>query len=265
MPKLSYNAVIVLGSLCRLGMLLDIAGPAILPKFTHTAAIQSILYDPKFTLEHLKELHFISKYFDAKEKTGSSSLFFIIMTKIISKVPSGLNHELVFCMIAMLLDLAIASQLYRLTKEYCETKTDHNKWEMFMEKNMNPLIYPITKYKTQLFGSRFDDISKDFSPLFAASNIPTLSAMVYYLNPITILTSSGPNVQGIQTLLLVSALTEAVKGNATLSGIFIAVVCHIDIVNIVFVIPSAFLWKSFYEFQSRNLKEKRPSPMSKLN
>ena len=244
-------------------MLLDITGPAVLSKYTQSAAIRSILYDPKYTLEHLKEINFVSNYFSGNESNKSNPLVFITVQKIMAHTPVGFDHELAFCMLAMLLDLAIACQLYRLAKEYYATKTDHMKWEIATEKNMNPLIYPISQNRMHLFGSHFDDIDKDLSPLFATSNIPSLSATIYYLNPITVLTSSGGNVQGIWILLLVSSLLEAVKGNATLSGIYLAVLCHVDIFNIVFLIPSALLWKNYYEFESKELKGRRPSSICK--
>jgi len=262
---LSTPIVILVGTILRLGLFFDTIGPAILPKYTQCAALQSILFDPKYTLENLKETIFVSKHMS--DGGNSHPLIFAVLDKLITKLPQDFDHDLAFSILALLIDLAIACQLYRLAKVFIETQTEHMKWEQETEQNMNAKIYPIKPSRTYLFGLRFDDDNQAFPTLFATANIPALCAMVYYFNPITILASANgvASIQGLWILLLVSTLMQAGKGNAPLAGLYLAILCHVDIYNIIFVIPSALLWKHHYEFKSAELKTKRPSMACKSN
>lgn len=266
MPQLlnDINVICVAGTILRIGLLTDLT-PLMLSKYCQSSALQSILYDPRFTLENLKEISFISKYGSMSASNNKGNLLIsTIVENIISQTPN-FDHELLFSVIAILLDLAITCQLYRLANKYYAIRTDHMKWEMVMEQNMPFSINPITcsPHRRNLFGSRFDDFEEvsglplPSTALFAASNIPALSAMVYYLNPASILTSAGGtgSVQGVCFLLFVSSLLQALEGNASMSGICIALLCHLDINNIIFLIPSALLWK-------HHLNARKPSKPS---
>jgi len=258
-------AILFLGTAFRLGLFLDAIGEGVLTKYTQCEALRSILYDPHYTLESLKEIIFLSKY--TEEGHNANPLLAIIVEKFLARVPQDFDHELAFCILAFVIDLAIAYQLYHLAKECNKHETAHMVWEEDMENVMHPLIHPIPPNKQNLFGVRFADDEKTFPTLFAASALPSLCAMVYSFNPSTILASASgtPSVQGVLTLLLVSTLVQSVKGNASLAALYLGLLCHVDIYNIVFLIPCAVLWKHHYEFKSVELKPKRPTSFCKYH
>jgi len=252
--------ILFFGTLLRVGFFLDAAaGKGVLTKYTQCEALKSILYDPHYTLESLKETIFVSKY--TTEGHNSNPLLAIIVEKVLAHIPQDFDHKLAFCILALVIDLAIAYQLYRLAKECNQSRTEHMVWEEMLENQMNPLIHPISANKQNLFGVRFADDGDTFPTIFAASNLPSLCAIIYSFNPATILASASgtPSIQGIVTLLLVSTMVQSVKGNAPLAALYLGVLCQVDIYNIVFLIPCALLWKHHYEFKSDELKSKRPS------
>jgi hypothetical protein len=256
--------ILLFGFLFRAPLLLDAAvGKGGLTKYTQCEALKSILYDPHYTLDSLKESIFVSKYTSAGH--NPNPLLAIIVEKVLAYIPEDFDHKLAFCIFALIIDLAIAYQLYRLVKECNQNVTEHTVWEEKMENQMNPLIHPISANKQHLFGVRFTDDEDTFPTLFAASNLPSLCAIIYCFNPATILASASgtPSVQGMMTLLLVSAMVQSVKGNAPLAALYLSILCTVDIYNIVFLIPCALLWKHHYEFKSDGLKSKRPSSLCK--
>jgi hypothetical protein len=255
-------AILFLGTAFRLGLFLDAIGEGVLTKYTQCEALRSILYDPHYTLESLKEIIFVSKF---TKGHNDNPLLAIIVEKFLARVPQDFDHKLAFCILALVIDLAIAYQLYRLAKECNKNETEHMVWEEEMENVMHPLIHPIPANKQNLFGLRFADDEKTFPTLFAASALPSLCAMIYLFNPSTILASASgtPSVQGVSTLIFVSTLVQSVKGNAPLAALYLGLLCHVDIYNIVFLIPCAVLWKHHYEFKSDKFKRKRPTSCCK--
>ncbi len=247
-------AIITFGSLCRLGLLVDVIGPAVFSKYFQSAAVRSVLYNPKYTLENLKEVNFIYDHFRDHNKFDSYAFIQTAAKKLLPLVPKGFD-QVSFCLLAMLLDLAIACQLYRLARRYYDDRNDYTEWESKTENRMKPSIHPTDQKRNLWFASRSQDTGDDFSL--------RMSVAIYYLNPTTLMTSSGGNIQGICVLFLVSSFTEAVQGNAISSGLYLAVLCHVDIVNIIFLIPSALLWKHCYKFGSNNLIARRPSTLCK--
>lgn len=240
---------------------MDAIGKAVLTKYTHSEALLSILYDPRYTLEAFKETIFVTKY--ANEGDNQYPLITYLIDKFLAIYPpqQDFRQDLACGIISLVLDVLIAYKLYVLARSYNKSNTDHMNWEKKVENDMNPLIYPISASRTYLFGLRFDDDNDKFPTLFAASNIPALCAMVYFFNPFTILTSASgyPSIQGIWTYLFVCTLVESVKGNAPTASLFLSILCHVDLYNIVLLIPCALLWKHHYEFQSAELKQKRPT------
>ncbi len=268
-------AVLFLGTLLRLGLLFDSVGPAILTKYLHSAAMQSILYDPTYTLKSLKEAIFVASVSENGVMTDSLQfawgnlhpMLLVLMKKLLKLVPGDVTvhgievtEELVFAIVAIVVDLLMVCQLYRLAKAAFR-QTEYMKFEAYLEQIMPPAIYPISPNRTYLFGLRFEDDVEIQPALFSITNIPCLCAMMYYLNPFTIMTSASgvASIQGIWALLLVTGILASLKGNAITGGMCLAILCHFDITYIVFFAPFALLWKSSYEFQTPAMKDKRPS------
>ncbi len=270
-------AVLFLGTVLRLGLLFDSVsiGPSILTQYLHSAAMQSILYDPTYTLKSLKEAIFVSSVSEDGVMTDSLQfawgdlhpMLLVVMKKLLNLVPSDVTvhgievtDELVFAIVAIIVDLLTVCQLYRLAKAAFH-ETEYMKFEAYLEQIMPPSIYPISPNRTYLFGLRFEDDDSIQPSLFSITKIPCLCAMMYYLNPFTIMTSASgvASIQGIWILLLVTGILASLKGNAITGGMCLAILCHFDITYIVFLAPFALLWKSSHEFQTPNLKLKRPS------
>jgi len=275
---ISISLVLFLGTAIRGLLLLDSFTTSILSKYFQSSALQSILYDPTYTLKSLKEAIFLSSV--DKNGTVTSTLQFEFgnlhpmllagIDKLLKMIPSdvtipGINvdisEEVVFAIAALIIDLFTALQLYRLAKAVFRVETDRLKFEKVVEQKMPPQIYPISHSRTFLFGLRFEDDAIFEPPLFSSTNVPILCTMMYYLNPFTILTSASgfPSIQGIWVLLFVSALVSSMTGNAIFGGFCVATLCHFDINYIVFLLPVALLWRSPLEFHSAEFKKDRPT------
>jgi hypothetical protein len=256
------SILLFLGIALRAGLFMDaISGKAILTKYTQSEALQSILYDPRYTLSAFKEAIFVT----ANKNDGNNPypLVTFVVDKFLAMYPHQFRQDLVCGILSLLLDVLIAYKLYKLAKAFNNSSTEHMEWEKKIENDMNPLIYPISASKAHLFGLRFDDDDDKFPTLFASSNIPSLCATIYFFNPFTILTSASgfPSIQGLWTYLLVCTLVDSVNGNAPSAALFLSILCHVDIYNIALLLPCAWLWKHHYEFKSKELKPKRPSPL----
>lgn len=275
---ISISLVLFFGTAIRALLLLDSFTTSILSKYLQSAALQSILYDPTYTLKNLKEAIFLSSV--DKDGVVTSTLQFefgnlrpmllAAIDKLLKMIPGDvtipgvdvkLSEEVVFAIAALIIDLFTAIQLYRLAKAVFRVETDRLKFEKYVEQKMPPQIYPISPTRTKLFGLRFEDDAIFEPPLFSSSNVPILCTMIYYLCPFTILTSASgfPSIQGIWVLLFVSALVSSMTGNAIFGGLCLATLCHFDINYIAFLLPVALLWRSPLEFHSVELKKYRPT------
>mmetsp|Transcript_12783 Transcript_12783/g.23985 ORF Transcript_12783/g.23985 Transcript_12783/m.23985 type:complete len:472 (-) Transcript_12783:1443-2858(-) len=258
---IGVSVLLLLGIALRVGLFMDaISSEAILTKYTQSEALQSILYNHRYTLSAVKEAIFVTG--NLNDGNNPYPLVTFAVDKFLEKYPHQFSQDFVFGILSLLLDALIAYKLYRLAKALNKGNTDHMNWEKRIENDMNPLIYPISASKAHLFGLRFDDDDQKFPTLFASSNVPHLCAMIYFFNPFTILTSASgvPSIQGLWIFLLVCTLVDSVNGNALSAALFLSILCHVDIYNIVLLMPCAILWKHHYEFKSNELKKKRPSP-----
>jgi hypothetical protein len=258
---IGFSILLFLGIALRAGLFLDaITGKAVLTKYTQSEALQSILYDPRYTISAIKEAIFVDR--NANVGNNPYPLLTLIVDKFLATYPHQFSQDLVCGILSLLLDALVAYKLYKLAKAFNKSSTDHMNWEKQVENDMNPLIYPISASKAYLFGLRFDDDDDKFPTLFASSNIPYLCATIYFFNPFTILTSASgfPSIQGLWTYLLICTLVDSVDGNAPSATLFLSILCQVDIHNIVLLLPCAMLWKHHYEFKSKELKPKRPTP-----
>lgn len=245
----------IIGIIFRLALCYDAFNDGLMTYYTQSDALQSLLFHPNYLLENIRE-----NIFRSHHTNNSNPLITVLMEKLLNAAPN-LNNEVVLTLAAIIMDIMIAIQLYKLAKAYTEMKYDHSTYESDLENIMNPRIHPINAERQVLFGMRFEDNNPQTRGIFCNANLPFICSMAYFLNPLTIITSACgiASIQGIVVLLIVMSMHSAITGNANKSGLCLALLVQLDVYHVIFLIPLAIIWMQGYEFQSQKLKGKRPS------
>lgn len=213
--------------------------------------LQSILFNPVYTLTHLRDGHFLSFLRDeAIQDLGEYSNIYQLDTAVFFRTPPlvlSLVHPLlswaeslviqnvIFSILMIIIDLFIALTLKKLAANILFFKSAVVDWEQQLEPKMNSRIHPSRAWVLgSVFGENYDATIEDTSvklqvdstttehpvkkneiTILHISDIPDVCAILYYCNPISIIASSGvagmTSLQGLWYLLFILAFTEITR------------------------------------------------------
>lgn len=270
---------ILVGTLLRLGLLI-LQRSTSLSKYVESPALQSALFNPLYTLSHLREGHFLTQL--TKEGTvmapnepgrnfgftfqpsrvsffhSVSPLLLALVDPLLSKVQSEYRQDLILTMAMILIDALVALQLYYLAQNVMGMTYKANERELLLEKYMNPVIEPPNAWIFGMeFGTAFVPEEKEIEtnesessnngkePFITVSQIPELCSLLYFLNPITVCAAATTksSLQGLFYLLLLSAFEEISqeKPNLSKATLYLAILANIELYTIVYLIPLILL------------------------
>lgn len=78
-------------------------------------------------------------------------------------------------------------------------------------------------------------------PLFERDRIPFITAIIYLLNPFTIVTSVSLSTQSVENLLVITTIYSALSGNIIFTSIFCGICIYLSPYYITLIIPLALI------------------------
>jgi hypothetical protein len=211
-------------------------------------SLKSILIDPLYSMSHFRESCHLSRlYMEGLFSVSSNSanaaftlkpvLLLALIDRLLEMISRIISLNVFFALMTIFIDLVTTIQLYRLMVIAINTTNVDKQWEQKIEQFMNPRIHPTFAWVFgEKFGTRFvpkktddpttiyENLSKsDLSrmeslrlkqAIWNITDVPQLCCIIYYLNPISILTTSiYPSFQGLQYLLLVSMFQQLMSSS----------------------------------------------------
>ena len=271
---------ILIGTVFRIGLLI-LQRSTELSKYVESPPLLSALFNPLYTLSHLREGHLLTKLTtegtlltsdDPRRNFGfafqSSNVSFFhsvsplvlaFVDPLFSTVQSHSNQDLIFTIAMMIVDILVAFKLLCLAQNVFGMKHKSKERELLLEQYMNPLIQPPMSwiFSGMEFGSAFvpqekEGGEKEFTvqtiarePLIDSSQLPEISALFYFLNPISIIATATTksSLQGVWFLLLLSAFEEVSreKPNISKATLCLALLSNVELYSIVYLIPLILL------------------------
>jgi hypothetical protein len=219
----------------------------------------SVLVDPFFTLQHVREAaavrriwgsdhRFVDAY--AADSIRLPPLLLAFLEAAVNRI-DPLLRTIVVCLLLTVIDFYIAKCLERIARAILlgRRTEDDDKWEESLQQSMSEKIRPdmahifptmteAGKASTEARGTGLDN------PLVRMGEIPRLTAQLYYCSPITILASSALGCfQNVRILLFLGAVVEVCDaGSVTVAAFFLSLATYMDVHVAVFLVPLALLW-----------------------
>ncbi len=292
---MKISRVLTVGTLIRICFHLSLH--IIFPEVKQCHGLKAVLIDPWYSLTQLKETSYLSRLYVEGHlninSQGQLEAVPVFLFSFFDKTILHKDHELLeligFTLVTILIDLLVALQIFRWTKNVIESKTLEKNWEVELEKHMNPRIHPNFAHMFGLkFGTQFitqqNDVNDSSNPngdsrgeeksnlevtakntFMRLPDIPSTCCILYFLNPISILASSTePTFQGLQYLLLLSAFEQITKKsneedrvkiirqwNVFLATFSLALLTYIDIYYIIFLSPMIWYVKQNQRLRAR--------------
>lgn len=214
-------------------------------KWIQSPASQSILVDPIYSLEHIREAVAVRNLFDSTAWTESyragsihtPPLVLAFLEPLVTVVPSTHWQALVTGGLLIVIDYHVALNLERIgTLILYHRQYD---WEESLYERMPSRIQPAMLHIFPITARR-DTTTKHI--MFPMEFLPILMAGIYFASPITILCSTVlVSLQNIPLLFLTSAILQAWSGSMVWSAFLLAVATYWNLHYLIFSIPLVIL------------------------
>jgi hypothetical protein len=232
----------------------------------------SILADPVFTVDHVREAMAIiqtlassgessSSFANAYMFTNSIHLpplllalcesLFKYLSRIIVSLPL---QQLTVGLLLMGIDFLVARSLETVALAAIYRLGEENQWEDSLQEYIPeclqaPLshVFEVQELKQETTKRSSSDADGEETPpirtMIRSLQIPTLVAQLYYCSPITILTSLCGCFTSLQTLLLLQATIQAAlsTGSIVLAMLYLSMATYVNVHFAVFIIPIILL------------------------
>lgn len=227
-----------LATLLRVACVFELLIPSEWLPWIHSRALQSTVVDSVYTLGHVHEAAAIRQFivphsFAAAYEGGSIHLppLFLALFQPILKYSEPQQRIIVgLCLIVV--DILIAWSLERLGRFLVQQRK--TEWEDERQDQVPEAIQPKL---THIF-----QVKKENNAMISSASIPFIMAQLYYLSPVTLLTS---NVfvcfQNIPVLFVLAALFNAFQGSLIWGALGVALASYINIHHAIFLFPSVLL------------------------
>jgi len=265
------TTIILLGlfTILRLGLVLGRSYlPPSITDLLYSPALASVLINPLYTVEHLREGIFLldrsgtaaasaagaggCNLLDAAYEGSVFHLPPIILAMfrpLFHAIQSKLMQDIIIGIMLVFVDLVVAIVIYDLAFFSISGNDANDKREARLERGMDDKIRP---KRAWIFGldARSQDKQveqKVQDPFVQMSDVPQICCLMYYCNPIAILATSctfSPSFQGVIYVFLLIAIREAMatsavgmKRSALLSTPLLAFASYFEPYSVVYLLP----------------------------
>lgn len=255
--KLTYAMTLI-----RLLLILNFLLPPDMSEWLYSANLRSVLIDPIFTIEHVKEAAAVrhlstasSNFVDAYRGHSSGNsrihappLVLVAFESMLLHIPNDIYWQhVVIAIFLLLVDFWIAGKLEELAANVLQREDPR---EVELLKKMDPRILPEMAH---IFPSGPPATETSTAEtLIRWHDLPLCIAQLYYCNPVTVVAGSGAAMsccfQNLRLAFLVTALAESsssfrkgVEGSAVTTAFALAVASYLDLHCVVFIVPTV-IW-----------------------
>jgi hypothetical protein len=238
--------------------------PTDLSLWIQSPALASAIIFPVNTLDHVREAvairqlvephRFVEAYHG--RQIHMPVLLLSCLEPLVEAVSSEYWQHVIFGFFLLLVDFLIAQTLAKLAKGLLQRAKD-DLWEESLQRRMPQVILPKLSHifpiwTEPIMPSSSDSDSQEKSniesePLFQMDDLPFMVAQLYFMSPVTALSSGVFDcVQNVRTLLVLFAILQACQklGSTVATAVSLAVATYIDIHSVVFLVPAAiFLYE----------------------
>jgi hypothetical protein len=252
---------IIISVVVRLAILFRML-PTDLSLWIQSPALASAVVSPVYTLDHVREAVAIRQLVEphrfVEAYTGRQIhipvLLLSCLEPLVEAVSSEYWQHVIFGFILLLVDFRIARTLEKLAKALLQRAKD-DRWEESLQRRMPQVIlpklshiFPIWTEPIMLSSSESQEkVDIESKPLFHMDDLPFMVAQLYFVSPVTALSSGVFDcVQNVRTLLVLFAILQACRksGSAVATAFSLAAATYIDIHSVVFLVPAAiFLYE----------------------
>ena len=227
-----------LATLLRVACVFEFLIPSEWLPWIHSRALQSTVVDSIFTLGHVHEAAAIRQFivphsFVAAYEGGSihlPPLFLALFQPLLTT--SEPNQRIIVGLCLIVVDILIAWSLERLGRFLVQQRK--TEWEDKRQDQVPEAIQPKLAHIFQ--------VKREDNAMISSASIPFIMAQLYYLSPVTLLTS---NVfvcfQNTPVLFVLAALLNACQGSLIWSALGLALASYINIHHAIFLAPIVLL------------------------
>lgn len=236
--------------------------PTDLSLWIQSPALASAIVSPVYTLDHVREAvairqlvaphRFVEAYHG--RHIHMPVLLLSCLEPLVEAVSSEYWQHVIFGFLLLLVDFLIAHILEKLAKALLQRAKD-DLWEESLQRRMPHVILPKLSHIFPIWTEPIMPSSSDSpkesniksEPLFHMDDLPFMVAQLYFMSPVTALSSGVFDcVQNVRTLLVFFAMLQACQksGSAVATAFSLAAATYIDIHSVVFLVPAAlFLYE----------------------
>jgi hypothetical protein len=238
--------------------------PTDLSLWIESRALASAIISPVFTLDHVREAAAIRqlvephRFVDAYHgrQIHMPVLLLSCLEPLVEAVSSEYWQHVIFGFFLLLADFLIAQTLAKLAKGLLQRAKD-DLWEETLQRRMPQVILPKLSHIFPIWtepimpsiseGDSQEKVETESEPLFHMNDLAFMVAQLYFMSPVTALSSGVFGcVQNVRTLLVLFAILQACQksGSTIVTAFSLAAATYIDIHSVVFLVPAAiFLYE----------------------
>jgi hypothetical protein len=252
-PSLNW---IIIAVVVRLAILFRML-PTDLSLWIQSPALASAIVSPVYTLDHVREAvairqlvephRFVEAYHG--RQIHMPVLLLSCLEPLVEAASSEYWQHVIFGFLLLLVDFLIAQTLQKLAKALLQRAKD-DLWEASLQRRMPQVILPKLSHIFPIWSEpTIDSISEsqekvdiESEPLFDMDDLPFMVAQLYFVSPVTALSSGVFDcVQNVRTLLVLFAILQACQksGSTVATAFSLAAATYIDIHSVVFLVPAA--------------------------